>query len=81
MKDKKSTPGLPPHKTNTGFCGDPGVESAKSIFFGVDGGGGEVGTKVYQVAKSPTSTSSLDIGKPTPNAFTAKDAKGATEAE
>jgi hypothetical protein len=32
-------PGLPPHKTNTGFCGNAGVECAKSNGFGVDGGG------------------------------------------
>ena len=48
IRKRKINAGLPPHKTNTGFCGDPGVELCKSIFFGVDGGGG-VGIAVIAV--------------------------------
>src|SRR6185312_9328513 len=44
----KINAGLPPRKTNTGFCGDPGVESAKSIFFGVDEGGVPTRSKANQ---------------------------------
>jgi hypothetical protein len=29
-------PGLPPHHAKTPRAGDPGVESAKSLFFGVE---------------------------------------------
>ena len=57
-QDAEVNPGLPPHHAKTPRAGDPGVESAKSLFFGVEVGEGVADNRPVSPQSEPPRKSS-----------------------